>query len=181
MAEAWRPRSATSCEMWLKPTMSRAASELRFPTFLKALGSRKAKSFRHCETSRSRIPSGNDHPRHQCRVELDARSSLAGYFRLARSAAAHLDLDDVDHDSGNQVRTGRPGRTAGVGRPWAQAFDRLVTEKLENRIATFDTAAAQETATLMGERQRRGLSRDIRDSKIAGIALVRVRRSQRGT
>lgn len=56
-----------------------------------------------------------------------------------------------------------------------------MTEKLENRIATFDTAAAQETATLMGERQRRGLSRDIRDSKIAGIALVRVRRSQRGT
>jgi len=54
-----------------------------------------------------------------------------------------------------------------------EAFDRLVTEKLERRIAPFDATAAQETASLMGARQRRGAPRDLRDSMIAGIALAR--------
>ena len=56
-----------------------------------------------------------------------------------------------------------------------EAFDRLVTEKLERRIAPFDATAAQETASLMGARQRRGAPRDLRDSMIAGIALARPR------
>jgi toxin FitB len=54
-----------------------------------------------------------------------------------------------------------------------KAFNRLIDEKLERRIASFDTAAAQETAALMRSRQRRGAPRDLRDSMIAGIALVR--------
>lgn len=54
-----------------------------------------------------------------------------------------------------------------------KAFNRLIDEKLERRIASFDTAAAQETAVLMSSRQRRGVPRDLRDSMIAGIALAR--------
>lgn len=55
----------------------------------------------------------------------------------------------------------------------AKAFKQLVDEKLERRIANFDAAAAQETAVLMGARQRRGEPRDLRESMIAGIALAR--------
>jgi predicted nucleic acid-binding protein len=55
----------------------------------------------------------------------------------------------------------------------AEAFDRLLEEILDRRIAPFDAAAAQETAVLMGSRQRRGEPRDLRDSMIAGIALAR--------
>jgi predicted nucleic acid-binding protein len=54
-----------------------------------------------------------------------------------------------------------------------KAFNRLIDEKLERRIASFDAAAAQETAILMSSRQRRGESRDLRDSMIASIALAR--------
>jgi predicted nucleic acid-binding protein len=54
-----------------------------------------------------------------------------------------------------------------------EAFNRLIDEKLERRIASFDAAAAQETAVLMRSRQRRGEPRDLRDSMIAGIALAR--------
>lgn len=55
----------------------------------------------------------------------------------------------------------------------AKAFRQLIDVKLERRIANFDAAAAQETAALMGARQRRGEPRDLRDSMIAGIALAR--------
>jgi predicted nucleic acid-binding protein len=54
-----------------------------------------------------------------------------------------------------------------------KAFKQLIGETLERRIAFFDAAAAQETAVLMGSRQRRGEPRDLRDSMIAGIALAR--------
>ena len=54
-----------------------------------------------------------------------------------------------------------------------KAFNRLIDETLERRIASFDAAAAQETAALIGARQRRGEPRDLRDSMIAGIALAR--------
>jgi toxin FitB len=55
----------------------------------------------------------------------------------------------------------------------AKAFRQLIEGTLERRIAHFDAAAAQETAVLMGARQRRGEPRDLRDSMIAGIALAR--------
>jgi hypothetical protein len=54
-----------------------------------------------------------------------------------------------------------------------KAFRQLIGDVLERRIAPFDAAAAQETAALMGARQRRGEPRDLRDSMIAGIALAR--------
>ncbi|MCJ2032128.1 MULTISPECIES: type II toxin-antitoxin system VapC family toxin [Methylorubrum] len=53
------------------------------------------------------------------------------------------------------------------------AFDRLVAEMLQRRIAPFDAAAAGETATLMAARQRRGQPQELRDSMIAGTAIAR--------
>jgi toxin FitB len=54
-----------------------------------------------------------------------------------------------------------------------KAFNQLIDEMLERRIAAFDAAAAQKTAALIGAKQRRGEPRDLRDSMIAGIALAR--------
>jgi predicted nucleic acid-binding protein len=53
----------------------------------------------------------------------------------------------------------------------AQVFETTLDE-IEYRIAVFDWAAALETASLAGERQRRGEPRDLRDTMIAGIALA---------
>ena len=53
-----------------------------------------------------------------------------------------------------------------------QAFDTVLVEKIENRIAQFDLAAAQHAADLMAARQKRGRSIDLRDTLIAGIVLA---------
>ena len=52
------------------------------------------------------------------------------------------------------------------------AFEQLVSQLLEGRIAPFDTAAAGEAATLMAERQRQGRPGDLRDTMVAGVALA---------
>lgn len=49
------------------------------------------------------------------------------------------------------------------------AFDRLLAEIIEQRIAPFDPAAAQQAANLMAERQTNGRPGDLRDTMIAGI------------
>jgi predicted nucleic acid-binding protein len=43
----------------------------------------------------------------------------------------------------------------------------------QRRIADFDAAAAEATATLVAQRRNRGNMRDFRDSMIAGIAIAR--------
>ena len=53
------------------------------------------------------------------------------------------------------------------------AFDRLLAEDLEYRIAEFDAAAATEAAALAAARQKKGRTVDLRDTQIAGIALAR--------
>ena len=53
-----------------------------------------------------------------------------------------------------------------------EAFEILLTHKLERRIAVFDSAAARHTADLMAARQKAGRPGDLRDSMIAGIALA---------
>ena len=53
------------------------------------------------------------------------------------------------------------------------AFARLLKEDLENRVLDFDSAAAAESASLAAERQKAGRPVDMRDTLIAGIALVR--------
>jgi toxin FitB len=52
------------------------------------------------------------------------------------------------------------------------AFDRLLAEMIQQRIAPFDNAAAQQAADLMAVRQKNGRSGDLRDTMIAGITLA---------
>ncbi len=51
-------------------------------------------------------------------------------------------------------------------------METLVGEKIEHRIAAFDTAAANAAAVLMAERQRAGRPGDMRDTMIAGIVVA---------
>ena len=51
------------------------------------------------------------------------------------------------------------------------AFQRLINDTLERRVAGFDQNAAEATATLMGARRAAGTSVDLRDSMIAGIVV----------
>ena len=53
------------------------------------------------------------------------------------------------------------------------AFTRLLIEDLENRVLDFDSAAANEAASLAAARQKIGRPVDMRDTQIAGIALAR--------
>ena len=53
-----------------------------------------------------------------------------------------------------------------------QAFDSLVAHKINERIAPFDTAAAQRAGELMALRHERGQPGDLRDTMIAGIVLA---------
>lgn len=53
------------------------------------------------------------------------------------------------------------------------AFERLLTEDLEDRVLAFDSAAAAEAASLAAERQKAGRTVDFRDTQIAGVALSR--------
>ena len=53
-----------------------------------------------------------------------------------------------------------------------QSFDRLL-DKIDNRIAGFDDAAAQQASELLAARHRRGLPGGLRDTMIAGIVLAR--------
>jgi predicted nucleic acid-binding protein len=52
----------------------------------------------------------------------------------------------------------------------SQAFARLLEERLQGRVASFDVAAAEQAAELMAQRKLRGQPRDWRDTMIAGIA-----------
>jgi len=54
----------------------------------------------------------------------------------------------------------------------AHAFDVVVREKIEERIAPFDATAAERAAELMATRQRAGRSGDLRDTMLAGIVLA---------
>jgi hypothetical protein len=49
----------------------------------------------------------------------------------------------------------------------------MLRDDLAERIAPFDSAAAEEAAKLAARRQRRGRPVDLRDTQIAGIALAR--------
>lgn len=53
------------------------------------------------------------------------------------------------------------------------AFRRLIDEKLEQRVASFDQNAAEFAAVLMAARKAAGTPGDLRDSMIAGIVLAR--------
>jgi toxin FitB len=51
------------------------------------------------------------------------------------------------------------------------AFERLLDEMIERRIAPFDVEAAQQAAILMSIRKAKGRPGDVKDTMIAGIAV----------
>jgi len=53
-----------------------------------------------------------------------------------------------------------------------QSFERVLAEKLENRVAAFDATAAQQSSELMAMRHRKGRPGELRDTMIAGIVLA---------
>jgi toxin FitB len=52
------------------------------------------------------------------------------------------------------------------------AFERLLSNTIQGRIAVFDMAAAQQAAELEAINQKRGRPRERRDTMIAGIVLA---------
>jgi predicted nucleic acid-binding protein len=52
-----------------------------------------------------------------------------------------------------------------------QLLEKLLTEKVEGRVAPFDTPAAQQAGDLMALRKAQGRLGESRDTMIAGIAL----------
>lgn len=72
-----------------------------------------------------------------------------------------------------EIRFGLQAMAAGKRqRALADAFEILLTDLLENRVAAFDSAAASHAAALMAARQKKGLSGELRDTMIAGIVLA---------
>ena len=53
-----------------------------------------------------------------------------------------------------------------------ELFERVLTEKIERRVASFDTLAARHTAELMAVRRKNGRPGELRDTMIAGIVLA---------
>lgn len=71
-----------------------------------------------------------------------------------------------------EIRFGLQIMTAGKRRVLlTAAFDNLLSRILEQRIAPFDSAAAQQAADLMASGQKQGRTGELRDTMIAGIAL----------
>lgn len=53
-----------------------------------------------------------------------------------------------------------------------QAFETLLRDTIEQRIAPFDLSAGQQAADLMATRHRKGRPGDLRDTMLAGIVLA---------
>lgn len=53
-----------------------------------------------------------------------------------------------------------------------QTFEKVLIDKIENRVAPFDTAAAQQSGDLIAMRHRKGQPGELRDTMIAGIVLA---------
>lgn len=67
------------------------------------------------------------------------------------------------------IETMPPGRRQAAT---AASFDHWLGEIIQERVAYFDTSAAQYAAELAADRQRRGRPRELRDTMIAGIVLA---------
>lgn len=73
-----------------------------------------------------------------------------------------------------EVRFGLARLTAGRRKVALQAaFELVLSEDLEHRIADFDAGAAEAAATLSVSRETAGRPVDLRDTMIAGIAINR--------
>lgn len=72
-----------------------------------------------------------------------------------------------------EVRFGLQTMPAGKRRTaLMRAFETILTDKIGQRIAPFDTAAAQQAGDLMAVRYKQGRPRELRDTMIAGIVLA---------
>ena len=72
-----------------------------------------------------------------------------------------------------EVRFGLQVMPAGKRRSaLMQAFEGVL-EKIGNRVAAFDVAAAQQAGDLMASRHKKGRPGELRDTMIAGIVLAR--------
>ncbi len=54
-----------------------------------------------------------------------------------------------------------------------QAFEGLLGEELDARVQSFDRSAANAAGTIAASRRRAGLTMEVRDAEIAGIAVAR--------
>jgi toxin FitB len=71
-----------------------------------------------------------------------------------------------------EIRFGLQTMAAGKRRSaLLHAFDVLL-EKIDHRVAAFDVASAQQAASLMASRQKKGRLVDLRDTMIGGIVLA---------
>lgn len=72
-----------------------------------------------------------------------------------------------------EIRFGLNAMPAGKRRVQRVAnFERILTAVIEQRIALFDQAAAEQAAELAAARQRMGRPGELRDTMIAGIVLA---------
>lgn len=73
-----------------------------------------------------------------------------------------------------EIRTGLELLPAGRRRTQLErAFDQLLSDELDGRVQSFDRPAALAAGTLAAARQNAGLTMEVRDAEIAGIALAR--------
>ena len=73
-----------------------------------------------------------------------------------------------------EIRTGlellEPGRRR---TQLEQAFEQLLSAELDGRVQSFDQSAAIAAGEIAAARQRAGLTMEVRDVEIAGIAVAR--------
>lgn len=55
----------------------------------------------------------------------------------------------------------------------SEEFEKLLTDRLDGRIASFDHVAADKAATIVANREKTGKNYDLEDGMIAGIVLAR--------
>ena len=96
----------------------------------------------------------------------------AALVELAEAATPPFRLDQHGHCL-LKIRLGISLCSTGRRRAQLeQSSMRMLSEKIENRILPFDTAAAEQAATLAAARQRSGRLGELRDTMIAGIAIA---------
>lgn len=73
-----------------------------------------------------------------------------------------------------EIRTGLELLSTGKRRrQLEQAFELILSDELDGRVQSFDLTAASAAGTIAATRQRAGLTVEVRDAEIAGIALAR--------
>ena len=100
------------------------------------------------------------------RLEPDRRV-IAWLDKQARISLWTNSVSVLEIRYGLQIMPAGKRRTALM-----EAFERVLTELLERRIAPFDAAAALEASDLMAIRHKSGCAVEMRDTMIAGIALA---------